>query len=147
MGLSEKNRKLIEEMSRDVRTKQMDRFVQHGSISTFVHCRRVAVLSCRISELLRLKVSQEELVRGAFLHDYFLYDWHAYRGRPLHGFAHPEAALQNARKDFDLSGKEENIIESHMWPLVPGKIPRSREAVIVCMADKICSLKETVLDR
>lgn len=83
----------------------------------------------------------------AFPHDYFLYDWHAYRGRPLHGFAHPKTALKNARQDFDLTKKEENIIESHMWPLLPTRPPKSKEALLVCITDKLCSLHETVMKR
>ena len=147
MGLSERNRRLIDEMSRDFRTKKMEGYVQHGNISTYAHCRRVAECSCRMSEILKLRVSEKELVRGAFLHDYFLYDWHTYQGRPLHGFAHPDTALRNAQQDFNLTEKEENIIESHMWPLLPTRLPQSKEAVLVCIADKLCSLKETVLER
>lgn len=147
MGLSKQQSRMIEEMSKDHRTRRMKEYVQHGSVSTFTHCRRVAEMSCRMSELLHLSVSERELVRGAFLHDYFLYDWHAYRGRPLHGFAHPKRALRNAQQDFDLTEKEGNIIESHMWPLLPTRIPRCKEALLVCIADKVCSLEETILRR
>ena len=58
----------------------------------------------------------------------------------------PGRALQNARKDFKLTIREENIILRHMFPLnvVP---PMCKEAWLVCLADKICASKETVAGR
>ena len=90
-----------------------------------------------------LKVHLEELIRGALLHDYFLYDWHEKdAGHSLHGFTHPGKALINACEDFNLTDIEKDVIRKHMFPLtlIP---PRYRETVIVCMADKICSVYET----
>ena len=89
-----------------------------------------------------------EVVRGAFLHDFYLYDWHqnAYIGR-LHGLHHPAIALQNAMERYTLTRTERNIIESHMWPLTFFTVPKCREAFIVCIADKICSSYETILRR
>ena len=79
------------------------------------------------------------------LHDFYLYDWHKpEEAQPLHGFRHPATALRNARKHFALNKVEENVIISHMWPLTLRKVPRCREAALVCLADKICSLHETV---
>ena len=46
-----------------------------------------------------------------------------------------------------LTDKEKDIIQSHMWPLNPTDIPHSREAALVCMADKMSSSYETVLER
>lgn len=43
---------------------------------------------------------------------------------------------------FSLTPIEEDIIGHHMWPLTPMP-PRSKEAYIVCLVDKWCSLKET----
>jgi uncharacterized protein len=83
-------------------------------------------------------------VRGALLHDFFLYDWHIPdKTRRWHGFTHPRIALENAKKYFKLNEKEKDIILNHMWPLTV-KFPRSREAFIVCIADKICSIIETL---
>lgn len=39
----------------------------------------------------------------------------------------------------------QHIITTHMWPLTLRFVPRSREAVLVCMADKYCSTLETVV--
>ena len=52
-----------------------------------------------------------------------------------------------AEKEFQLSDLEKNIIISHMWPLNFFHFPRSREAVLVCLADKICAFGEGVLKR
>ena len=58
---------------------------------------------------------------------------------------HPSYAAANAKRDFGIGEKEENIIRSHMWPLTVTKLPKCREAVIVCIADKLTSATETIL--
>ena len=123
-------------------------FIQHGNITVYSHCYSVAVMSIKISNVLGIKVDKAALVRGALLHDYFLYDWHDNEdGRHnLHGFTHPGIALRNAQEDFELSKKECDIIKHHMFPLVPVP-PQCREAWIVCLADKICATKETLFCR
>lgn len=88
------------------------------------------------------------LVKGAFLHDFYLYDWHNCSNiTHWHGFKHARIARYNAETVFKLTDKEKDIIQSHMWPLNPTDIPHSREAVLVCMADKMSSSYETVLER
>ena len=88
----------------------------------------------------------DALVIGALLHDYFLYDWHDGKGRHLHGFTHPECAFRNAEKDYTLSPRVKNIIIRHMFPLTPVS-PTCTEAWIVCIADKICAIEETLFRR
>ena len=88
-------------------------------------------------------MNEKALVKGALLHDYFLYDWHEKRkGHHFHGFTHPGTALKNAEKEYELGDIERNIISRHMFPLtvVP---PMCREAWLVCLADKYCAVKET----
>ncbi len=123
-------------------------YIQHGSVSVYAHCISVAAESLRIARRLRLNVDTDSLIRGALLHDYFLYDWHDNPdGRHnLHGFTHPYKALKNAIEDFDLNEKECDIIVHHMFPLVPVP-PHSKEAWVVCLADKICATRETLLMR
>ncbi|MEE3307537.1 HD domain-containing protein [Sharpea azabuensis] len=136
----------IKEIETNSRVYLMHNYIQHGSITTYDHCLSVASMSYWLNRKFHLHSDEKQLIRGAFLHDYFLYDWHHYEGN-LHGFSHPHTALINAREDFMLTRKEENIIRSHMWPLTFWHYPQSREAVIVCLADKIVSTKETLFKR
>ena len=57
---------------------------------------------------------------------------------------YPLLARQNAERCFALSPKVRNIIRSHMWPLTLFHAPSSREAVIVCIADKYCAVLEAL---
>lgn len=119
-------------------------YLQHGSTTVYEHSVHVALASIFLAEWLHIRVDGPSLLRGALLHDYFLYDWHdPCPGHRLHGFTHPKTALQNASRDFNLTEIEKNIIARHMFPLtlVP---PTCREAWIVCLADKYCALQETI---
>lgn len=136
----------VAEVSAQGRVSQMRTFVQHGSVSTYAHVVRVAHTSWRWARALKLRVSEPELVRAALLHDYYLYDWH-HTDNKGHAVNHPVIAARNAAEDFDLTPKERNIIEAHMWPLPPARVPASREAWLVCAADKWCSLGETLFKR
>lgn len=120
--------------------------IQHGVTTVRRHMIQVAMCSLWLDYRLHLHCSKRELVRGALLHDYFLYDWHSPEHcgiKNLHGIYHPGIAYNNAKKEYVLSEKERDIIVKHMWPLtfVP---PKYREAWLVSMADKICSFKETI---
>lgn len=39
------------------------------------------------------------------------------------------------------------ISETHMWPLTITQLPRCREACLVCLADKMSSSWETLMER
>lgn len=124
----------------------MQAFTQHGDTSCLLHSVAVAYYSHRIAHFCRpvLPFRERELLRGALLHDYFLYDWHDKDpAHNLHGFRHPGFALRNAERDFELTDIERNIIARHMFPLTP-KPPTCREAVLVSLVDKACSLYETM---
>jgi uncharacterized protein len=136
----------IDDLALDPRLQRMKGFIQHGQVTTLDHVERVAFLSVRINRRLGLGGDEDVLIRGALLHDYYLYDWHHHDGH-LHGFTHPDTAAARASQDFTLSDKERNIISSHMWPLTLRHLPRSREAATVCLADKLSSLYETLLCR
>ena len=119
-------------------------YMQHGSTSVYEHSVKVAYISLCLAKWLHLKVDPVSLMRGALLHDYFLYDWHEKdRSHRLHGFRHASTALRNAEKDFQLNEVERNIIARHMFPLNPIP-PKYKEAWVVCLADKYCAFLETV---
>ena len=52
--------------------------------------------------------------------------------------------MKKALEDFDLTDKEKNIIRGHMWPLTFIHPPKSREALLVCLADKDIAAREFV---
>lgn len=119
--------------------------LQHGKRTVFEHSLAVALMCLTINEFLHLKLNERRLIRGALLHDYFLYDWHVKnKSHRLHGFRHPYFALENARKEYELDPVLEDMIVKHMFPLIPIP-PKYRESWVLCIADKICASKETIL--
>ena len=135
---------MVKTLSRTSRFDESSQFVQHGDTSVREHCIRVAQTAYYISYRLKLSVHEEELIRGALLHDYFIYDWHETSWKnSIHGFTHPTTALKEASRDFRLSRIEKDMIKHHMFPLTV-RPPRSREGKILCVADKLCALQETI---
>lgn len=124
--------------------RQTDGYLQHGTTSCYSHSISVAYYSLLLADRLKISCDAASLVTGALLHDYYLYDWHCKdSSHRLHGFRHPQTALNNAMQDFDLNPVEQNIIIRHMFPLTPIP-PRYKESLIVCLTDKLCSLAETL---
>lgn len=119
-------------------------YVQHGGTSTLLHSLAVAYYGWCIARLLRLAISERSLIRGALLHDYFLYDWHDPTShRRLHGPHHPRVAWENAMRDMPepLNDVEQDIILKHMFPVTPVP-PACRESAIICLTDKLCATYE-----
>ena len=140
---------MIDSLAADPRILQMSAYIQHGRVSTLDHVKSVARMTFRLNTMLHAHGDKETLLYGAMLHDYYLYDWHEKDGgtHRLHGFRHPEKAARNADRDFGIDARTEHVIQSHMWPLTLRHMPRSREAWIVCLADKYVSLLETLFER
>lgn len=124
--------------------KQNRKLPMHGNVSIYEHCFSVAYVALILSRKKEHKkpISEKELIYGALLHDFFLYDWHRHDSwHRLHGYRHPRFACQNASARFVLTAKEKDIILHHMFPLtiIP---PFSREGWYVCLADKYCARYE-----
>lgn len=126
--------------------KRMKKYRQHRNTDTYSHCYHVTLKSIWIIRRTGLSADIEAVIRGAMLHDFYLYDATAAGTISWrHGWTHPEKALANAEKIFCLSTIEKNIIYSHMWPMNITHIPKFREAVIVNIADKMCAVEEIFL--
>ena len=126
---------------------QMNSHMHHGTITTLEHCRHVAWDSFVLNRKLGLGANEKALIAGAMLHDLYLYDRHD--GKPerkTHRQDHPDIAFDNAKKFFNLSETEKEIIQTHMWPFNPHRVPESTEARIICLVDKYCAVKEMIED-
>jgi len=122
--------------------QSMENYSHHAQVSCLEHSLTVAYYSFLWSK--KFGLNYRQAARGALLHDFFLYDWHYTKlEQGLHGFEHPHIALKNAKKHFQLTQREQDMIVKHMWPLTL-KLPKYRESWIVTIADKYCSLMETI---
>ena len=135
--------KELEKLLADPRIIRLCEFPQHHGSNTLDHCVAVAGRAFELAEKLEWKIDEKELVRGAMLHDYYQYSIKeqgltAYK----HGTSHPQIAMEKADKDFKLTDKEKNIIRGHMWPLTFAHPPKSKEAILVSLADKDVAARE-----
>lgn len=127
---------------------EMKRYIQHGKVSTYDHCMTVTEKSVRLCLSLHLPVNYKTLIIGAFLHDFYLYDWHITKHKgSLHGYTHPVAACNNAKNLLGQSPEVVKIIRTHMWPLTLMHFPTSCESWVVCIVDKYVSFCETLSGR
>ena len=87
---------------------------QHGSTTCYDHSVAVTLCSIRLAQKWGWDVDWRSLVRGALLHDYFLYNWREHnRDHKLHGFYHarnvspePHAAQVQGERCGDLRGQD-----------------------------------------
>jgi len=121
--------------------------IKHHNESVFEHVVDVAYRSYKIA--LKLNLDTKATIRGALLHDFYLYKFNKrMRIRLLfdsfsHAVNHPKIALENSKKYFKVNDKESNIILSHMFPI---RIPRYREAWVVTFVDKYLAVHEYYLN-
>lgn len=115
----------------------------HVKGSVYDHSLKVAYLCYRHHKRFRSKTDLSELVRGAMLHDYYLYDWHDKDPQhKYHGFTHPRHALRNAAEHYpDLSPMQRDMIARHMFPLTPIP-PKTRGGWIICFYDKVAAISD-----
>ena len=136
-------RQCLTEMIDHPAIQKLKQIPQHKGGTTFAHCVNVANRAYQLAKIWHWDIDIRALVRGAMLHDYYLYDtktmpYSDYR----HSILHPKLAVANAGEHFTLNDKEHNIIYSHMWPIPGTPLPRSREAWLICIVDKDCAQRE-----
>ena len=136
-------RQCLSEMIDHPAIQKLKEIPQHKGGTTYAHVLSVANKAYQLAKQWRWDIDIKALVRGAMLHDYYLYDtetmpWSDYR----HSLIHPKIAVKNAEEHFTLTAKERNIILCHMFPIPGAPVPRSKEAWLVSLADKICAQQE-----
>ncbi len=111
----------------------------HHGLTRYDHVLRVAKNTYYVSKIFRMDYISA--TRGALLHDYFNdSDYNNTKGIKK-GSIHPVIALNNARREYYLNKKEENIIISHMFPM--GKVkPNCKESWLVTSVDKSVAVYE-----
>lgn len=113
----------------------------HPGVSCYEHCVFVSYTAFRMAG--KWGGDRRAAARAGLLHDLYLYDP---KSLPSYRqcFAHPVAALRNAwALCGELTPAEADGILSHMWPMAR-HIPHCREAVAVCLADKLCATAEVL---
>ena len=134
----------VKDLSLSDTVMQMENYMQHGDITTLEHVIAVSYTAFILAK--RWNADVRSAVRGAMLHDLYLYDWHIKTPErtPLtHTFFHPKTSVKNAKKYFQPTEKELKIVRSHMWPLTVFHMPTSKEAFILTLADKYCAWNES----
>lgn len=117
---------------------------QHRTSNTYRHVCLVTEESLWYAYNKKLDIDYYSLIRGAFLHDLFLYDWRKEKSRKwAHLFKHPKIAYENASKYFELNEIEKDIILHHMFPITLIH-PKTKEGLIVSKIDKRVTIQEVL---
>ena len=118
------------------------KIIHHGT-TRYDHSVRVAYLSYKLSKI--IGGDRKSIIKAGALHDFFLeeYDNNIVKEAKML-VNHPSIAKQNAISYFGVNKKEENIIESHMFPM-SNVMPKYKESWIVSIADKIVALRENAM--
>jgi uncharacterized protein len=131
---------IIEDLWKHPLVCELDGYGQHLNTSRRQHSLNVAFYAYRIAK--KFDLNLVDTVRGAMLHDLYLYDWRS--DQPVEGRhvdVHPNQALDNARSITEVSDTMADCIVNHMWPMGDGR-PHSREAWVVQASDKLCAILE-----
>ena len=111
----------------------------HHGISRYDHSYRVAKWTHTICRIFKMK-NNEITTRAALLHDFYVNEDLTGNGPQRLG-RHPEVALENSLKHYDLNKIQQDIIKTHMFPCNTA-LPKYKESWLVSMVDKIVSTYE-----
>lgn len=115
---------------------------KHHGLTRFDHSVKVSYISYMIAKILRL--NYKETARAGLLHDFFDNNDFDEKQLKFRLFCHPYKSLENADSKFYLSDMERDIIVSHMFPMIPYKVPKYMESWVVSSVDKLVAVYEFV---
>ena len=129
-------RKAVRDVLESDEVQELKEFRHHKCMTRFQHCLNVSYYSYLLCR--KLGFNADEAARAGMIHD--LYPDCPKCSRS-HLVSHPETALKNARKAFDISKVEEDVILKHMWPIRRGR-PKYPESYVVMITDKYIAFFE-----
>jgi uncharacterized protein len=91
------------------------RDIAHHGINRYDHLVRVSYYSYKVAKFLRL--NYKETARAGLLHDFFDEEISKDDNKVNQLRRHPKYAVDNAKKYFSLTDREEDIIKTHMFPV------------------------------
>lgn len=112
----------------------------HHGISRYEHSMRVAKYTYKITKFFNSKRVQD-VTRAALLHDFYLNSDLGDASSSKRLGLHPQAALDNSLKYYELSDIQKDIIVNHMFPITK-KLPKYKESWLVTLVDKNVSTYE-----
>ena len=120
----------------------------HRGSNTYLHTFKLVKEVMKKAIKSRKNLDLENLLIATIFHDYYLYDWRKVKDRPHpHGKYHPHIAAVNAKRDFDISDKAIEMMETHMWPFNLFKFPKGKEARLLCNVDTWVAFKEVLTSK
>lgn len=131
---------LVDDILENDEFKLMGNVIHHEG-NRLDHSIRVSYYSYKFAKIFRLDC--EKVARAGLLHDFFLEENTGATRKEKMALMinHPEYALINSKKYFNLSSLEEDIILSHMFPI--GKhVPKYFESWMVDLIDDVAAVYE-----
>ena len=122
--------------------------IHHYRTSVASHSIKTAISGLKLCSIMRrmgISVDARMVVRTALLHDLGMVGRSdLYRNNYECCMKHPGNSASISRQICsEIDEKSLAAIESHMWPLSV-HMPGSKEAFVLCMADKIASVKDLI---
>ena len=122
--------------------KQMED-IKHHNTTRMNHLLKVSYKSYKVAKIFNL--DYKDVARAGLLHDFYTEEvkrCNTIKDKVLlFSTKHPENAVENSMRNFELSEKEVNIIKTHMFP-IDYKVPKYAESWIVSIVDKFVSVRE-----
>lgn len=130
---------LVKDIKKNEHFNKLNDELHHG-INRYEHSMRVARWTYKICKFLKMN-NKNKVTRAALLHDFYIdTDLISETGHEKLG-EHPNIALQNSIKYFELDNIQKDIIKTHMFPCNLN-IPKYKESWLVSGIDKAVSTYE-----
>lgn len=128
----------IQDIVKNEQFNKLKEEIHHG-ITRYDHSYRVAKWTHIIGKAIKMK-NLEQTTRAALLHDFYVNDELTGSGPKRLG-THPETALENSLKYYELDNIQKDIIKTHMFPCNL-TIPKYKESWLVSTVDKVVGTYE-----